>query len=196
MIGTRWLAALSFEIPSSHGRAQNVRSNTALSFAAFQRPSAQWGETSKKKTQNVIDDRSLRLASGNYAACGFQIFLQRKHQPLIYQVNSARKRKKGLNLKNFRSTSLAASLYLCPGSVLWLTQRLVIVISRRREQGRQERNDGHVFLAQSLKFHNIAFELGTGAAVKKATLWGEEGEGIMPASMKYAFVGLNQIGAV
>ena len=145
--------------------------------------------------KNVIDDCSLRLASGNYAACGFQIFLQRKHQPLIYQVNSARKRKKGLNLKNFRSTSLAASLYLCPGSVLWLTQRLVIVIFRRREQGRQERNDGHVFLAQSLKFHNIAFELGTGA-VKKATLWGEEGEGIMPASMKYAFVGLNQIGAV
>ena len=48
MIGTRWLAALSFEIPSSHGRAQSVRSNTALSFAAFQRPSAQWGETSKK----------------------------------------------------------------------------------------------------------------------------------------------------
>ena len=53
-----------------------------------------------------------------------------------------------------------------------------------------------MFLAQSLKFHNIALELGTGAAVKKATLWGEEGEGIMPASMKYAFVGLNQIGAV
>ena len=111
MIGTRWLAALSFEIPSSHGRAQNVRSNTALSFAAFQRPSAQWGGTSKK-TQNVIDDRSLRLASGNYAACGFQIFLQRKHQPLIYQVNSARKRKKELNLKNYIS-DLHPLLPLC-----------------------------------------------------------------------------------
>merc|ERR1712233_49003 len=30
--------------------------------------------------------RTVRLASGNYAARGFQIFLQRKHQPLIYQI--------------------------------------------------------------------------------------------------------------
>jgi len=30
--------------------------------------------------------RTVRLASGSYAACGFQIFLQRKHQPLIYQI--------------------------------------------------------------------------------------------------------------
>ena len=30
---------------------------------------------------------TIRLASGQYAACGFQIYLQRKHQPLIYQVN-------------------------------------------------------------------------------------------------------------
>jgi len=31
-------------------------------------------------------NRIVRLASGDYAACGFQIFLQRKHQPLIYQI--------------------------------------------------------------------------------------------------------------
>jgi len=31
-------------------------------------------------------DRIVRLASGDYAACGFQIFLRRKHQPLIYQI--------------------------------------------------------------------------------------------------------------
>lgn len=30
--------------------------------------------------------RIVRLASGDYAACGFQIYLQRKHQPLIYQI--------------------------------------------------------------------------------------------------------------
>ena len=29
---------------------------------------------------------NTRLASGQYAACGFQIYLQRKHQPMIYQV--------------------------------------------------------------------------------------------------------------
>ena len=31
---------------------------------------------------------NTRLASGQYAACGFQIYLQRKHQPMIYQVLS------------------------------------------------------------------------------------------------------------
>merc|ERR1712212_981941 len=30
--------------------------------------------------------RTVRLASGRYAACGFKIYLQRKHQPMIYQI--------------------------------------------------------------------------------------------------------------
>lgn len=30
--------------------------------------------------------RTVRLASGQYAACGFQIYLKRKHQPMIYQI--------------------------------------------------------------------------------------------------------------
>ena len=28
----------------------------------------------------------VRLQSGEYAACGFEVFLRRKHEPLIYQV--------------------------------------------------------------------------------------------------------------
>ena len=43
-------------------------------------------------------DLSHRLASGNYAACGFQIFLQRKHQPLIYQVKISAKNRNKLRL--------------------------------------------------------------------------------------------------
>merc|ERR1712083_457878 len=28
----------------------------------------------------------VRLTSGDYAACGFEVLLQRKHEPLVYQV--------------------------------------------------------------------------------------------------------------
>jgi len=34
-----------------------------------------------RKSRGVV-----RLHSGNYAACGFEVILQRKHEPLIYQV--------------------------------------------------------------------------------------------------------------
>lgn len=30
----------------------------------------------------------IQLHSGEYAACGFEVFLRRKHEPLIYQVNN------------------------------------------------------------------------------------------------------------
>ena len=36
-----------------------------------------------RKSRGVV-----RLHSGNYAACGFEVILQRKHEPLIYQVGA------------------------------------------------------------------------------------------------------------
>ena len=50
-------------------------------------------------------DFSLRLASGNYAACGFQILLQRKHQPLIYQVST-------INIKKRKTITMMFQIYI------------------------------------------------------------------------------------
>ena len=53
-----------------------------------------WGDESVKKYKKKLhwfsppNMLNTRLASGQYAACGFQIYLQRKHQPMIYQVLS------------------------------------------------------------------------------------------------------------
>lgn len=37
--------------------------------------------------RNLTDEKKVvRLTSGNYAACGFEILLKRKHEILLYQV--------------------------------------------------------------------------------------------------------------
>ena len=37
--------------------------------------------------RNLSDEKKVvRLTSGNYAACGFEILLKRKHEILLYQV--------------------------------------------------------------------------------------------------------------
>ena len=99
MIGTRWLAALSFEIPSSHGRAQSVRSNTALSFAAFQRPSAQWGETAKKNSK--CDRRSFSQVGFGKLCCLWLPDISPEKAPASHLPSKlSEKKKKELNLKN------------------------------------------------------------------------------------------------
>jgi len=66
--------------------------NSVTCSSEFRDPK-QSRESTERALQHSVEFRSLpkaqrtvRLASGNYAACGFQIFLQRKHQPLIYQI--------------------------------------------------------------------------------------------------------------
>ena len=39
------------------------------------------------KFQNLSEKKKVvRLTSGEYAACGFEVLLKRKHEPLVYQV--------------------------------------------------------------------------------------------------------------
>ena len=38
--------------------------------------------------RNLSSEKAVvRLTSGDYAACGFEVELRRKHEPFIYQVN-------------------------------------------------------------------------------------------------------------
>merc|ERR1712156_198804 len=66
--------------------------NSVTCTSEFRDPK-QSRESTERALQHSVKFRNLpkaqrivRLASGNYAACGFQILLQRKHQPLIYQI--------------------------------------------------------------------------------------------------------------
>ena len=67
----------------------------------------------------------VRLHSGNYAACGFEVILQRKHEPLIYQVTGSflLSSCKTMTISISRFTYPVVCSCLCPGSALLLTRR-------------------------------------------------------------------------
>ena len=67
----------------------------------------------------------VRLHSGNYAACGFEVILQRKHEPLIYQVTGSflLSSRRMMTISISRFTYPVVCSCLCPGSALLLTRR-------------------------------------------------------------------------
>jgi len=68
--------------------------NSVTCTSTFQSPKKRPNRASTERAlQHTVEFRDLsrskrtvRLASGQYAACGFKIYLQRKHQPMIYQI--------------------------------------------------------------------------------------------------------------
>ena len=72
---------------------RNSTRNSMTCSADFHDPKS--SNIQERNLQYYINFRKLRrsrgvvrLHSGDYAACGFEVLLRRKHEPLIYQVRT------------------------------------------------------------------------------------------------------------
>ena len=72
---------------------KNSPRNSMTCSADFHDPKS--SNIQERNLQYYINFRKLRrsrgvvrLHSGDYAACGFEVLLRRKHEPLIYQVRT------------------------------------------------------------------------------------------------------------
>ena len=99
-----------------------------------------------------------------------------------YYFINARERN-GKKLKDFLfQIYIPCCLFVSVSWISFVIDPKVGVVSRQSELRRQGRNDGHVFLTPSLKFHNIALELGP-VAVKRRHC--EEGGFVKHASIQH-----------